>query len=89
VPCSNRLIFDEPERILKYFNKFKVIYLYGTLQREGVLYYLFCNMANKEYDEEKDVVKDEGSVDKHQSQPAKKGVIVISISVPDPALIFE
>ncbi len=47
---------------------------------------LFCYVANNEYDEEKDVVKDEGSVDKHQSQPANKVVVVVSISVPDPAL---
>ncbi len=30
-------------------------------------------MANNEYDEEKDVVKDEWRVDEHQSQPANKG----------------
>ncbi len=65
-----------------------VIYLCGTLQHE-VPCHLFCYMANNEYDEEKDVVKDEGSVDKNQSQPANKGVIVVLISVPDPALILS
>jgi hypothetical protein len=55
----------------------RVIYLYGTLQREGVPCHLFCYMANDEYDEEKDIVKDEGSVDEHQSQPANKAVLIV------------
>ncbi len=40
-------------------------------------------MANDEYDEEKDVVKDEGSVDEHQSQPANTEVLIVSSSVHD------
>jgi hypothetical protein len=65
----------------------RVIYLCGKLQREMPCH-LFCYVANNEYDEEKDVVKDEGSVDEHQSQPANKAVMVVSISVHDISIIF-
>jgi hypothetical protein len=46
-------------------------------------------MANNEYDEEKDVVKDEGSVDEHQSQPENTAVLIESISVPDTAILSD
>jgi hypothetical protein len=65
-----------------------VIYLCGKLQQE-VLYHLFCYVANNEYDEEKDVVKDEGGVDEHQSQPANTAVLIVSISVPDTAILSD
>jgi hypothetical protein len=46
-------------------------------------------VANNEYDKEKDVVKDEGSVDEHQSQPENTAVLIVSSSVYDISIIFR